>query len=337
MKRTGRLLPLGVVALLLALPAVGLAGDPLVGPKGMPPPSHVQKGVVPLDCIGLCGAVPGAMVATVGSADAVAYATVAGATVVGVPVAGPPITYSYYNSNGTDILASLRLPAGATIWRIDAYGYATVAGTQTWALLDEDPLNKDVLTLVGSAIDANGSTTGLLQTVLTFPTGVSVPPGDDWQLDLTPTSATNGYVGAVIQYTLPSLSLVPISPVRVFDSRFSRFGGPIKSGHPRLINVKDGINPGTGAVDAVGAIPQGARAIAYNLTVTGTVNAGYVDVLPGASTTVTGSSINWTGSNVTIANGGVVSLGSGANERQITIVLNGTSAQLIVDISGYYQ
>ena len=151
------------------------------------------------------------------------------------------------------------------------------------------------------------------------------------------TISTSGYVGAIFQYTLPTLSLVPMTPVRVFDSRFS---SRIVQGAPRTINVKDAINVGTGAVTIPNAIPKGARAISFTITATGTGAAGYVAVLPGTSTTVTASTINWTGPGATLATGGIVSLGSGAAERQVTLVVGGggsASTDVIVDITGYFK
>ena len=156
-------------------------------------------------------------------------------------------------------------------------------------------------------------------------------------------SATGGHggvVGVVYQYTLPTVSLVPITPVRVYDTRFSWFGGSMGNGAHRLIDIKDGIDPVTGIVSVLDVIPQGARAVSYNLTITSTSGRGYVDLLPGSSTTITGSSINWSASGQTLANGGIIALGSGANERQITICVvtsAGGSTHVILDITGYYQ
>jgi hypothetical protein len=103
--------------------------------------------------------------------------------------------------------------------------------------------------------------------------------------------------------------------------------------------LKDAINVSTCAVATTNAIPQGAKAISFNITVTGTINAGYVTVLPGTSTTLTASTINWISSGSMLANGGIVSLGTGPAERQVTLVMVGpsASADVILDITGYYQ
>jgi len=105
--------------------------------------------------------------------------------------------------------------------------------------------------------------------------------------------------------------------------------------------VKNAINPSTGAVTITDAIPGGARAVSYNLTITGTVGSnGWVAVLPGTSTAVTASTINWYASGQILANGGIIALGTGAAERQITLVvggLAGSSTNVILDITGYYE
>ena len=241
----------------------------------------------------------------------------------------------YYSSALYDVVTSLPLPAGATIWQVDAYGYLTGTGTQNWNLLDENTVGGDTLSTVGSAASPSG--TGVTHATMTFPSGLTLAVGHHWLLDLIPTSSTAGFVGAVVQYTLPTVSLVPITPVRVFDSRFS---SKIVQGAPRTINVKDAINVVTGAVTTPNAIPQGARAVSFTVTVTGTSSGGFVAVLPGTTTTVTASTINWTSSGATLAAGGIVSLGTGTAERQVTLVVGGSgsaSTDVIVDITGYYE
>jgi hypothetical protein len=279
--------------------------------------------------------VPGAVVLTVGTADAFSYSETAGSTVVNATVSG---CYYSYSSTGDPIVVPLDLPAGATIWQVDAYGYLTGTGTQSWNLFDGNTVGGGTWSVVGSAASPSG--TGVTHATMTFASGVTLAVGHDWLFDLSVTSSSAGYVGAIVQYTLPTLSFVPISPVRVFDSRFSGFGGPIVQGAPRTINVKDAINISTGAVTTPNAIPQGAKAVAFNLTATGTVGSGYIAILPGTSTTLTVSTVNWTASGTTIANGGVVALGSGTAERQVTLVVGGpgsTTSYAIVDITGYYK
>jgi hypothetical protein len=277
--------------------------------------------------------VPGATVGTVGISDAVVIADTAGETLVTVY---PTPDYFVYNSeNLWAVLATLGLPAGATLWQVDVYGYAMGATTQSWALLDENITSGGAASTAGLVTTSSGP--GIVTGKMTFPSGLTLAAGHDWKVDLYGTSATSGFTGAVFQYTLPALSLVPMTPVRVFDSRFS---SRIVQGAPRTINVKDAINISTGVVTTANAIPKGARAISFTVTVSGTGDAGYVAVLPGTTTTVTASTINWTGSGATLAAGGIVGLGTGTAERQVTLVVGGSgsaSTDVIVDITGYYR
>ena len=130
-------------------------------------------------------------------------------------------------------------------------------------------------------------------------------------------------------------SLHTITPARVYDSRAAAPApGSLASGANRTINVADARNTTTGAVVTSNIVPAGARAIAYNLTITNTVNSGFLAVNPGGNTTVAASAINWSASGDTVANGSVVALNG---SRQISVICGGTGAtDFIVDIVGYY-
>jgi hypothetical protein len=332
MHLSGRVLLSGAAAvLLLSLPAVGLANghrDPLREP-GVGPRIALSGG----PSVAAPALVPGAMVGSVGTTDGVVYSDSAGGTVVTAYAA--PVYWLYSSVDLWPILASLGLPAGATLWQVDVYGYTSGATSQSWALIDENIAAGDATTIAGSATTSTGP--GLVQGTISYASGLTLAPGHMWKVDLYGSTLASGYVGAVFQYTLPTVSLVPITPVRVFDSRFS---SKIVQGTPRTINVKDAINITTGAVTTPNAIPLGARAVSFTVTVTGTANAGYVAVLPGTTTAVTASAINWTDSGATLASGGMVSLGTGTAERQVTLVVGGSGAastNVILDITGYYR
>ncbi len=314
-----------LLVVLLSLPSIGLAADPK-GPGGGPSVTLSGGNVVAGPTL-----VPGAMVGSVGLSDPFAYGTAAGATIVTVVT---PAAYYQYNSPTGSIFASLRLPAGATLWQVDVYGYTTGATTQAWILWDEN-MSTSAFTDSGSPSTPSGP--GIVHGTMTFASGLTLAAGHEWFLQINPTSLSSGYIGAIFQYTLPTLSLVPMTPVRVFDSRFS---SRIVQGAPRTINVKNAINVVTGAVTISNAIPKGARAISFTITATGTGAAGYVLILPGTSTALTASTINWTGPGATLATGGIVSLGTGAAERQVTLVVGGAgsaSTDVILDITGYFK
>jgi hypothetical protein len=322
---------LALVVLLFALPGTGFAGNPVQGTRPALPGPKVQ--VATPAAVTLPTFIPGAQVKSIG------FGTMpfgpGSATVI---VGNPDVTnhiWDFYDSNaGGELDVPLGLPAGAKLWQVDVYGYTTGSVAQAWTLWDEHPADGDVYDIAATATTSAGP--ALVQGTMSFPSGLTLAAGHDWIAGIAVTNVDSAVVGLIVQYTMPTLSLAPITPIRVFDSRISRFGGPVVKNSPRTVNTKDAINPVTGVVTLSNAIPVGAKAVSYNLTVTNTVGTGNIDVLPGGSTTITGSSINWTGTGQTIANGGIVTLGTGAHERQITLVLSGTSANAIVDITGYY-
>ena len=115
---------------------------------------------------------------------------------------------------------------------------------------------------------------------------------------------------------------VPVSPVRAYDSRDPGAGGPLNPGAQRVVSVAAG-----------GAVPTSATAIAYNLTVADTVNAGHLAVVPGNSTeSPTSSTINWSASNRIFANSTVV----GVSDRSVRVLAGPNPTNFIIDINGYY-
>ena len=120
-----------------------------------------------------------------------------------------------------------------------------------------------------------------------------------------------------------------ISPHRVYDSRHSSALG---GGTTRTISVANGINA-SGSVDAANLVPAGAKAIAVNVTVTGTTGAGYLTLYPAGASQPTASAINWGSSGQTIANGIQLAISSA---RDVSIFCAGGSTQVVLDVNGYY-
>jgi hypothetical protein len=141
-------------------------------------------------------------------------------------------------------------------------------------------------------------------------------------------------VGYVPGPTTP-LTFVPIAPKRVYDSRFIAPLGPIPTNTNRVISVANGYATDTATVDAPDVVPQTARAIAYNLTIANTVGAGFLSVNPGDAAALGGSSINWSGPGLSLANGLVVKL-DGNRQVKVFCGNGGGSADFIIDVLGYY-
>jgi hypothetical protein len=128
---------------------------------------------------------------------------------------------------------------------------------------------------------------------------------------------------------------VPITPARVYDSRVAAYpnSGLLAPNSNRVISVKDGRDNG-GVIVAPDAVPVGATAVSFNLTITGSTAANFLSVGPGDTTAISTSTINFPGGDDR-ANGGVVKL---SPNREIK-VFNGDrtgSTHFIVDITGYY-
>jgi hypothetical protein len=127
----------------------------------------------------------------------------------------------------------------------------------------------------------------------------------------------------------------PIDPTRVYDSRAPQPSpGAISTGANRLIDVFNGRDLTTGAIDATEIVPAFATAVVINLTVTHTVGSGYLTVNAGGNTVVKSSAINWSASGSTVANMITVPVNK---FRQVTVVCSPAgSADFILDVSGYY-
>lgn len=118
----------------------------------------------------------------------------------------------------------------------------------------------------------------------------------------------------------------PVQPVRAYDSRDA--DGPLDDSDYRELLVAD-----------KGDVPVGAQSLAYNLTVTGNTESGFISLAPGDVTDWPKASVlNWNAAAgaVTHANGGIV--GASGDQAQVNAFVGGTgSTQYLVDIAGYFK
>ncbi len=159
---------------------------------------------------------------------------------------------------------------------------------------------------------------------------------------VTPTPVTQTPVTYTPNTSAASV-FVPIAPTRVYDSRWSAVSGvttgtlsvaSTPAANARLVSVADGRSSATGAVASVNAIPTGATAVAYNLTISDTVGTGWLRVAPGGVVDGQSSTINWSRTGDVIANGTVTGVDA---QRRITVTGGGGgSTHVIIDITGYY-
>lgn len=137
------------------------------------------------------------------------------------------------------------------------------------------------------------------------------------------TSFTEGVAGGYV--------FVPINPFRTWDSRLTGYGRLPGGMVDRFTVLTD--------MDNVQRIPVEAVAVTYNLTVDATLGAGYLALYPVDIVWPGNSSINWSASNTTLANGGTVAIGDWGGVVGGIEVYNGPSSpgtHFIVDITGYY-
>ena len=108
-------------------------------------------------------------------------------------------------------------------------------------------------------------------------------------------------------------------PIRVFDSRPSHGGGgALTPGVPVSVDVR-------APVDAV--------AVAYNVTLVDTVDAGHLSVGPAGADLSGTSTVNWFGSGQRWANAYVSALGDGG---QIQVLARGGATQVVIDVTGFF-
>ena len=114
-------------------------------------------------------------------------------------------------------------------------------------------------------------------------------------------------------------SFHPIDPVRIFDSRTTAILQPDAAAN----------------VSVSSAIPGGvvARAATVNITITNTVNSGYLTAYPAGGALPNASVLNWSNSGQTIANGSTLKLGS---NNAFTVVSKLNATNVLVDLMGYW-
>jgi hypothetical protein len=128
--------------------------------------------------------------------------------------------------------------------------------------------------------------------------------------------------------TFAGSSYVPISPVRVMDSRSPGIGIPTPAMFTANIPQKFKVRGAFG-------IPTGAVAVTGNIGVVGQQVAGYVSVTPSSTTAPTTSTINFPLKDVR-ANNFTLPIGADGNLWAVFKGSSGKKTHLFVDITGYF-
>jgi glucose/arabinose dehydrogenase len=170
-------------------------------------------------------------------------------------------------------------------------------------------------------IDASNNVVGGLQNLATGAEGpVAFHVGPDGNLYYAAINA-----GRIYRIDYPK-SLHTVTPCRVLDTRdpAGPYGGPaLAAGSDR-----------TFVIGGQCGIPVGARAIAANLTVTGSTSPGFLVVLPAGGALATTSAINFRAGQ-TRANDAIVTLGPSGAVLVRTGILAGT-VHFILDVTAYF-
>ena len=139
-------------------------------------------------------------------------------------------------------------------------------------------------------------------------------------------------------------SFVPVSPVRVLDTRSDLGLAEVTDGVAGTLKVTGSIPTATssGVVNAV-VVPAGATAVVLNVTAVNPTAGGYVALRPGDATGApTVSTLNVTAGG-TFPNGATITIpttGAHAGEIQVWYEAEYTtvgSTELLIDIAGYYE
>jgi hypothetical protein len=114
-----------------------------------------------------------------------------------------------------------------------------------------------------------------------------------------------------------------VPPCRLLDTRDPAPGSPLVGGAPRTFAVVGNCQ-----------IPATARAVAYNVTVTGATATGNLRIGPGGTPPPSTAAVNFRAGQ-TRANNGVVALGTDG-DIGVMLAPSGT-AHIIIDVNGYME
>ena len=229
----------------------------------------------------------------------------------------------------------LNLPIGAVIKELEMYGTRGAAGAVTLDLWKS--------TVLSGAVELSGQATTPVAAG-EFTVTAAVNDVQDGTFKSTPfafidaaAAPTTQIYGIRVGYAVPTQPIFyPINPARVYDSRQAGYAPNNVVMTPntnRVLSVKDGRNA-VGVVTTPNVVPEGATAVAINVTVASPTGPNFLSVVPGDAASFTASTINWPG-GFDAANGTTVKLDA---VRQVKVFCGDQSGSthVILDVTGYY-
>lgn len=257
------------------------------------------------------------------------------------------------------LFAAVELPDGARIKQVAFYGADTYAPADISIQLYRGNVNVPLLlgglnTRTEALIDSfttagvNGvaAVSGTDNLAELAGSSTSILTGTNHRFHIVRVQITNAAAGAhvlcgvEIRYQVPATTETgtvfhPISPIRAYDSRNPAYPNPgvLAPNASRVISIKDG-HDAAGAVNALDAVPVGATAITYNITIGAPTGPNFVAVTPGDAASFLASAVNFNGT-ADIANAATVAVDA---NRQIKVWGGDQagSAHIIIDVTGYY-
>jgi hypothetical protein len=240
------------------------------------------------------------------------------------------------------VTAPIDLPVGSHIRRVDFTSYvspgypdlqqALVLATSSSPSLSVSevvttsfPAGADESTVQRKAVTADYIVTGGISLTL-YNTMTSF---NAW----SPDSSVS--LGAIVHYVPPARSFVPVTPFRVYDTRWNDFGPRYTGNSSRVVSVADARNS-SGAVTRPDAVPAGAVAITFNITAINTSGSGLLSVTPGTSGSYSTATLNWATAGNTLGNASTVAIDT---NRRVKIFSSGAAtagAHVTLDVTGFY-
>lgn len=249
-------------------------------------------------------------------------APIAGLTYLGIDAeqffpSGNPSNRLYEHATGTKLVnsgtlhAALPLPAGSVLYQVNTGYQGQPVLTIHKRTLQQPQSSTGPAQVFQQSVEASPG--GPFSSTINLPAPIVVDRESTYTLSYF-VSPGQAIFGATVGYLPPTQSFVPFAggEPRVLDTRLP---GPL-SGK---------LAPGEERVVPLGF--AGARSAVINLTITETVNAGFVAVFPAGVEWPKNSSINWSASNQNIANGvitgvdgtGAIKIRGGANATHVVI------------------
>jgi hypothetical protein len=153
-----------------------------------------------------------------------------------------------------------------------------------------------------------------------------------------------GAGGLMVASAAPSdpSNFISVDPARILDTRTDvGLAGPFISGVAQRLPVTGPvpIQPAGAPATSAQVVPPGATAVVLNVTVIAPQTGGFLSIRPADATGAPAvSNINWAAGGATLANAVTVAMPtSGSFAGQIEVFVDGTVAQVLIDVAGYYQ